>query len=107
MKTINTPSFTIKHFNDYHEIRSNTYKTIELGCFPVEEYGYCRYFGLFYKEAKPSLDRVMKRLQKKVSLGEFYHIRGGEDDIGITLNDLKLEVKRALKSSPDMPKSRY
>lgn len=90
--------FKIKHFDDYHEIRSETCKSIELGCFPVEDYGYCRYFGLFYKGTKPSLDQVMASLKKKVSFGEFYHYRGGEHDIGITLKDLEKEVRSALRS---------
>lgn len=96
-------SFSIRHFNDYHEIYSNTLNTIELGCFPVEEYGYCRYFGLFYKGRKPSLKKVMASIKKKVDFGEVAHYRTGHD-IGITLSDLEYEVKEALKSKPTTPK---
>ena len=30
-------TFHIKHFDDYHEIRSKTFKSIELGCFPTKD----------------------------------------------------------------------
>lgn len=89
--------FLVRHFNDYSEIWSNTYKTVELGYFPVSEYGCCRYFGLFYKGKKPSLLEVMKRINKKVVVGDFIHYRTKEN-IGISPVELREEVKRALHS---------
>ncbi len=100
-------NFKIKHFDDYHEIFSKTYKYLELGCFPaIEDYGYNRYFGLFFKGRKPSLDKVMRSLIKKVSLNtetkKNVHYRTLEE-IGITLKELKQEVKEALKIEAEEP----
>lgn len=102
-KTQKAP-FMIKHFDDYHEIRSNTHKTIELGCFPTKDYGYFRYFGLFYKSAKPTYEQVLQSIKSKVKFGEFVHYRGDGEDIGIQFDDeFKKEIKSALRSSPYMP----
>jgi len=59
-------TFQIRTFDDYHEIQSETWKTIELGCFPQKGYDYGRYFGLFYKGQKPYVSCVMERLKRKV-----------------------------------------
>jgi hypothetical protein len=86
--------FTIKHFDDYHEIQSETQNCIELGCFPPKrtDYGYFRYFGLFYKGRKPSFNAVMEKMRRLVYVGQYQHHRTG-DEIGITAKDLENEVK--------------
>lgn len=95
-------TFHIKHFDDYHEIRSKTFKSIELGCFPTKDgFGYNRYFGLFFKGRKPSLQKVLSSLQKKIPLNTVsIHYRTKEEIPEVTLEDLEYEVKRAL-SDPE------
>lgn len=85
----------IKHFRDYHEIQSETFKTIELGCFPTPHHGYTRYFGLFYKGRKPSVKNVYNRMLKKVAFGVRQHHRTGQE-IGIFKEDLLEEVKESM-----------
>lgn len=91
-------NFKIKHFDDYHSIYSDTYKTVELGCFPVEEFGYSRYFGLFYKGRKPSLKKILSSLKKKVCYESINHYIT-EYYIGITLEELEEEVRLAIKKA--------
>jgi hypothetical protein len=88
-------NFTIRAFDDYHEIHSETQKTIELGCFPEKGRGYCRYFGLFYKGRKPSVSAVIQRLKRRIDFGDISHYRTGTD-ISITKEELEAEVKGAL-----------
>jgi hypothetical protein len=90
--------FYIKHFNDYHQIQDDEYKSIELGCFPPKngDYGYFRYFGLFYKGRKPSFKTVFSLMKERVYLGSFYHYRGNNEDIGINENDLKTQLQKSL-----------
>jgi hypothetical protein len=83
----------VKHFADYHEIYSDKYKTIELGCFPVDGCG--RYFGLFYKGRKPSVSQIAKSVLGKVSC-EARHFRTGED-ISVTKQEVIEEIKAAIK----------
>lgn len=93
--------FYIKHYRDYHEIEApEGYQAIELGCFPNDDAGCCRYFGLYYKGRKPSLARVLNSLLKKVDLGEFFHYRT-DNDIGITKKDLIEEVKSNLNDQQE------
>ena len=82
-----TPNYKIRHFRDYHEIQSKTYKTLELGCFPTKGYGYFRYYGLFWKGRVPSIDKILQSLNKKVMFGTFV----------FTKDNLKQEIKTALK----------
>jgi len=107
MKKKNKSNFYIKHFDDYHSITSKTYNYQELGCFPTKDgYGYCRYFGLFFKGRRPSFDKIMQSLLKKVSLDteseKETHYRTGEE-IGLTLEDLEYEVKESLKEEAYEP----
>ena len=104
---MNKNKFYIRHFDDYHDITSKTYKYMELGCFPTkEDYGYNRYFGLFYNGRKPSLSKVLKSLKRKVELDtcnhKEIHYRTGEE-IGITEQELEKEVKDALKQDANEP----
>lgn len=98
--------FFIKHFDDYHEISSKTHKYLELGCFFVDEYGYCRYFGLFYKGKRPSLSKIMNSLKRKVCIKDketnTCHYYTGED-VGLTFEDLLYEVKESLKQQANDP----
>jgi hypothetical protein len=91
-------NFYIKHFDDYHEIRDNEYKSVELGCFPPKRgnYGYFRYFGLFYKGKRPSFETVFPEIKKLVYTGSFIHYRTSED-ITVTEKDLKRELKKVLR----------
>lgn len=90
--------FKIQHFEDYHEIRdyAKNYKSMELGCFPVEDHGYCRYFGLFYKGKLPSLERIIKSIKKKINFSPINHYATGED-ISINLPTVIEEIKQSLK----------
>lgn len=103
-----THTFMIRHFDDYHEIRSKTHRYIELGCWPVknEDYGYNRYFGLFFKGRKPSATRVLAALKRKVDLDTpmhyATHYRTGER-IGIDEATLKEEVYEVMKLTHDGP----
>lgn len=87
-------NWMVKHFEDYHEIESDTHNVIELGCFPVADYCHCRYFGLFYKGRRPSLPLVVKDVLSKIKLGEFY-IHG--EDFGYDEDTLIKEIKDAMK----------
>lgn len=88
----------IKSFDDYHDIiPPKGYKSIELGCFPPKNHWCFKYFGLFYKTRKPSVNKVFEELKKKVHFGEFYHGRTNEE-IGITEQELFEEVSKALKN---------
>ena len=101
-------SFMIKHFDDYHEIRSKTHKYIELGCFPSkdEAYGYNRYFGLFFKGKQPSIKRVVSSILKKVQCDTetFHstHYRTGLR-IGISKEELIQEVKDSMSLGANGP----
>lgn len=88
--------FSIRHFDDYHEIQSETQNAIELGCFPVPNYGYCRYFGLFYTGRRPTITKVLPLVLKKVCLGHYHHYRTDEE-IGTNRKEVEREVRRALK----------
>ncbi len=107
-KNNNKNTFYIRHFDDYHEIVSKTHKYLELGCFFIEEYGYCRYFGLFFKGKKPSLSRVMNSLKKKVTIKNekensyCSHYFSGKD-VGHTYEELIHEVKESLKIQEEQP----
>jgi len=87
-------NWMVKHFDDYHEIQSDTHNVIELGCFPVEECGYCRYFGLFYNGRRPSLPAIIEAVLSKVTLGYFevYGVNCGYDK-----DALIKEIKDAMK----------
>ena len=89
-------NWMVKHFDDYHEIQSDSYNVIELGCFPGAEYGYCRYFGLFYSGKRPSLPVIIESVLSKVTLGEFRHYRTGED-IGYEEETVIKKIKDAMK----------
>jgi hypothetical protein len=89
--------FKILDFDDYHSIHSEHYKTIELGCFPPKNGGYFRYYGVFYKGRKPSIEKVMKVLDRKLKYGSFIHDRSNEE-IGVTREDVLSEVKINLKN---------
>ncbi|RDJ35016.1 MAG: hypothetical protein DWQ19_09280 [Crenarchaeota archaeon] len=89
-------SFRVKHFGDYHEIASETCKTIELGCFPTKGHGHSRYFGLFYTGRLPSIKRILNSVRRKVALGSFYHDYTGED-IGCSWEDVEFEVKTSIQ----------
>lgn len=91
-----TNQWFVKHFNDYHDIQSETYKTLELGCFPVKDYGYCRYFGLFYKGKMPSIDKVLERVWRYVEKGEVRHYYTGQD-ISFDKNQVRNEIYDAIK----------
>lgn len=98
-------TFFIKHFDDYHEIRSKTHKYIELGCFPPKKDnpGYCRYFGLFWKGRKPSIAKVIASLKKKIDLsGENRHYFSNVD-ISINLKDLTEEVQSMMSDNGEGP----
>lgn len=84
----------LQSFGDYHEIplTDSNYKSIEIGCFPVRNYGYCRYFGLFYKGRRPKLQEVYNRLIPKISVGDFYHYRTNEN-IGYSPGDIRKELR--------------
>lgn len=90
--------FSIKHFDDCHEIESEDGKAIELGCFPVAKHGYSRYFGLFYtgRHNKPTVEEVMRVLRRQVTFGDFSHYRPG-DDVGVDEDDVRNDVKTALR----------
>jgi hypothetical protein len=90
--------FMVKHFDDYHDILhyDGEYNAIELGCFPVREYGYCRYFGLFYKGRKPLIRKVLDSVLRKVTLRKLGHYRSGED-ISYSRNEVLTEILRSMK----------
>lgn len=97
----------IKHFDDYHSIRSKSYKYQELGCFPTkEDFGYNRYFGLFFKGKRPTLKKILKSLSRKVQFDndeyQSIHYRTGKD-IGITKDDFIYEISEAIKHDPNQP----
>lgn len=85
-------SWYVEHFDDYHEIESKTHKTLELGCFPVEDYSYRRYFGLFYKGRRPAFDKVFKSVLKKAFTDYKVHGYSGKD-ITCSPEELEQEVK--------------
>jgi hypothetical protein len=87
--------FYIKSFDDYHDIihPPKGWKSIELGCLPQEGYSYWRYFGLFYKGRKPSLDKIWNNLKNKVSEGyDHYYYEH------ISMIDIKQKVEACLRS---------
>ena len=87
-------TWKIQHFDDYHSITQyeGEYKVIELGCFPVKEnYGYDRYFGLFYKGKKPKFEDVFAAMKKKVKFNL------PSINWPLTENDLSIEIKKAIK----------
>jgi hypothetical protein len=87
-------TFKILHFNDYHCIKSCTYKTIELGCFPAKNHAYFRYFGLFYKGRKPSFDKVFNNIKKKIDMNRRNEYVDYTGNLGLKI--LKSEIKEAL-----------
>lgn len=95
-----TATWFIGQFDDYHEIREDAFlgshgkkfKAVELGCFPVEDYSYNRYFGLFYTGRRPSFDEILKAVKKKVVLSD-----KEVETRDITLESLKYEIKQSLK----------
>lgn len=91
--------FYIKSFDDYHEIESKTYNTIEFGCFPDKNHlSYNRYFGLFYKGKIPNFSKIINNLKNKIEFDkEIIHYYTGEN-IGITLKQLEQEIKEVLKN---------
>lgn len=57
----------IQAFVDYHEIddaRQHRESAIELGAFPPKRGGAFKYYGLFYKGKRPSVDTVYKVLEQ-------------------------------------------
>lgn len=100
-------NFFIKHFDDYHSITSKTMNYQELGCFPTkDDYGYNRYFGLFFTGQRPSFKRIMNSLKRKISLDtenhKEIHYRTGRE-IGITEKDLIREIKESLSHDAEEP----
>lgn len=92
-KQKNVLVYYIAHFGDYHDIDSDDFKTLELGCFmPKGNYQYCRYFGLFYKGKRPSLKTIFEEMKKKVYMGS-YSVNGFEDEMSEEI--LKHELRKA------------
>jgi len=92
-------TWSIKDFDDYHEITENTpagWKSVELGCFPVMKYGYCRYFGLFYKGRKPSVAKIMGILLQRVYIGEFF-VNG----MDASETEISLQIAASAAVNPD------
>lgn len=87
----------IKYFDDYHDIKplKPKQKSLELGCFPVKDCGYCMYFGLFWTGKRPKMIELLPILKKQVTLGEFLHFRTGED-IGIKEDELINQISKHL-----------
>lgn len=83
----------IRSFDDYHDIESETFNTFELGCFPEPNFGYCRYFGLFYKGKRPPRKQVIGRLLKRVFVGKINNERTGTD-ISVTKEEVISEVPK-------------
>jgi len=95
--------FFVKQFGDYHDISIDPlcregYKTKEIGCFPVELHGCCRYFALFYKGKKPTLKDVLSKVFEIVAIGEFRHFRTGMD-IGYTKEAVENKVRKELNAN--------
>ena len=89
----------IQHFADYHDIRGDDvidsegeFTAIELGCFPVPEFNCHRYFGLFFRGRRPSVEKIVKAMQLKVLLGQDVE----DADDGWTLANLKEEIRHVL-----------
>lgn len=83
----------IHHFYDYHEIENiGKYKAIELGCFPIKNQQYHRYFGLFYTGRKPAMDKVLEAVSEIV---DFNHVLTNEDET--TSDDIQKEVKTSIR----------
>ena len=97
------PNFKIKHFDDYHEIPMHFHNQrkfnhyLELGCFPCKRinYGYFRYFGLFYNGRRPSLKTLMKKIDNVVYYG--YPRHWHEEDSYTSKSEVEKEIKRSLK----------
>ena len=81
----------VKHFADYHEIESSTYKCVELGCWPVSAAGCSRYFGLFWKGKAPSREKILKSVLDKAANQPIGHYRTGVK-IAITKEELQSEL---------------
>lgn len=96
MKTATKPkrrTWYIKNFDDYHEIKNTkTKKALEIGCFPPgdEDWGYCRYFALFYSGKRPSLKEVYDYLCKTGKIMFGYEFFGG---YAMTKDTLKYELR--------------
>lgn len=91
-------SFIIRNFDDYHSIKNGVnpdVTAIELGCFPVKYAGYCKYFGLFYKEEKPSVNKVMDELDKQVAYDGIIHKNTGKF-IQYSRENIEQAVEKAL-----------
>lgn len=59
----------IQAFIDYHEIedaRQYRESAIELGCFPPKHGGAFKYYGLFYKGGRPSVNTVYEKLKNMI-----------------------------------------
>ncbi len=90
-------NFYIKHFDDYHEIESETHNCMELGCYPTKDgYGYNRYFGLFWRGKRPGIKSILQSILKKVEFGESIHYRTGED-VGFSKDQIISEVREAYR----------
>lgn len=68
----------VKHFADYHEIApyavAQGYANYrELGCFPVIRYDFNRYFGVFWKDKKPSKKAIFTMMFKVGLNGNILH----------------------------------
>lgn len=69
IKSALNDKWEIKSFDDYHDIMD--YKEDEylgrheLGCFP-SDFGYSRYFGVFWNAELPTKKEILNCLQKKV-----------------------------------------
>ena len=86
--------FVIKSYDDYHEIEDEG--GLELGCFTAIGFNYRRYFGLFYKGKKPTIDKVMKVLALYVDYGcVLSHTRR---DISNSREEVEWEVRKTLQS---------
>lgn len=85
--------FTIKHFDDYHEIPDDY---VEIDCLPPKRgnYNYNRYFAICFNR-KPSVAHVMERLEKLVDFNNprFFNTVGWELP---NRKEVAKEVKKAL-----------
>lgn len=88
--------FTIKHFDDYHEIPDDY---VEIDCLPPKRgnYGYCRYFAIRF-DRKPSVANVMARLEKLVNFEKPYFNDCGKNSWWETVNrrEVEKEVRKAI-----------
>jgi hypothetical protein len=93
------PYFKLVVVDDYHEIDPpKGWKAIELGCWPPKQDNYCKYFGIYYKDRKPSLERVFKRVCRKINFGQVEHCYTGED-VSVNKEEVFEECKQVLKGT--------